>query len=701
MGKIIVISRANTDMVVNGKKLFLSGETLVDGDVKVTGKLGNKFFITIAYAGLLLLFFTVSFPQTNTSQVEKIPTFHQFEELSPNTIHPQGWIKEFLLRQKSGMTGQHYALGYPYNTNLWNGVLKRAGEYGDESWRYEQTGYLVDGIIRLGYLLNDKDLIKKGEDNVRYTLDNVKSDGRIGPEKTSEWPNAVFFRALKAYYLSTKNVMVLSVLEKHYLTIIPQELGRGRNIVNLEGILWLYGINGNLKLLELAEKSYETFNLPTNHSDDLTMSRCLSDSIIRMHGVSYMEQAKIPAILYAYTGKLQYLSAATNAFYKLDRDHMLPDGVPTSNEHLAGKDIMQSHETCDITDYTWAIGYLLMANGDASVADKIEKACFNAGPGAVTKDFKALQYFSGLNQVISTFESNHNKFYHGETWMAYSPVHMTECCSGNVNRFMPNFASRLWMRDKQGGLVSAFYAPSSVDFKINEANITVKEETNYPFSHEIRYEFESDKTITLPFTFRIPVWCTQPKLFINGKSYSGKLTTGKFITINLLINNKAGIKLYLPMKPELITVADNGLVVEYGPLLFAYPVPTKAEKDTIFHPNMNGKRASNPNFPAWNFFPAADWNYALLLDKNNFEKNIQVKISTTNSYAFDTNEAPIIIRVPAKKINTWNLVGNRYTPPLPEKENYTAEAETVYINLVPYGSTCLRVAVFPSGTLAK
>jgi DUF1680 family protein len=72
---------------------------------------------------------------------------------------------------------------------------------------------------------------------------------------------------------------------------------------------------------------------------------------------------------------------------KLDRDHMLPDGVPSSSEFLAGKNPLNSHETCDITDYTWAMGYLLMATGDAQWADHIEKAVFNAGPGAVSKRF--------------------------------------------------------------------------------------------------------------------------------------------------------------------------------------------------------------------------------------------------------------------------------------------------------------------------
>ena len=44
----------------------------------------------------------------------------------------------------------------------------------------------------------------------------------------------------------------------------------------------------------------------------------------------------------------------------------------------------------------------------------------------------------------------------------------------------------------------------------------------------------------------------------------------------------------------------------------------------------------------------------------------------------------------------WNLEDDRYTPALPEQGNLTLKGnETQYISLVPYGSTELRLTVFP------
>ena len=120
---------------------------------------------------------------------------------------------------------------------------------------------------------------------------------------------------------------------------------------------------------------------------ELTQSNCLDDSELHMHGVTMNELMKIPMLLYAYTGKSEYLQAALKADEKMEQANMLADGVNSSTEALAGNDALASHETCDISDYTWTIGYFLSTTGHVKWADRIEKAIFNAALGAITKDF--------------------------------------------------------------------------------------------------------------------------------------------------------------------------------------------------------------------------------------------------------------------------------------------------------------------------
>lgn len=63
-------------------------------------------------------------------------------------------------RQHDGLTGHPEALSYPYNSCLWAGEISRSDEsYGDNWWRYEQTAYYTDGLLRLGYELNADEMV--------------------------------------------------------------------------------------------------------------------------------------------------------------------------------------------------------------------------------------------------------------------------------------------------------------------------------------------------------------------------------------------------------------------------------------------------------------------------------------------------------------------------------------------------------------
>lgn len=612
--------------------------------------------------------------------------FDIFREQNITAIRPAGWLEEFLERQRSGLTGHPEVLSYPFNSVLWAGVIDRVGEqHGANWWRYEQTAYYSDGLLRLGYLLQDTAMINKAYAGIRHTLAHPQPNGRLGPQLfTSQWPMAVYFRVLQAAYAATGDTAIINALYQHYLSYTPEEIGQAkRAIVNLEGMLWTYGKTNDPRLLQLAENAYALGGF------ELNMTTASSPDTLVLHGVTYMEMAKLPAILYSYTGKKRYLDAAINAMYKLDRDHMLPDGIPSSNEFLAGKDPLQSHETCDITDYTWTAGYLLMITGDGRWADKLERAVFNAGPGAVSKDFKNLQYFSSVNQVIATGNSNHNKFAHGSTWMAYWPCHETECCAGNVHRFMPNYAARMWMQDTQGAPVAALYGPSVDTFHYRGKQCVITEDTRYPFADELSFTFNMPQSLQMPFTFRIPAWCKSPVVLINDQPYTGPLTPGAFVTLQRRFRNNDRIRLRFPMTPQLLSWGTWGAAVERGPLLYTYPVPEKVTTDTATYANLGGKHSPDPGFPALDIRPDGPWNYALLLQPEQW----QVISTPTLAYPFDS--ATTIIKVPVRKILSQQLTDNRYTPALPAPGSFSYATTTDTISLVPYGTTRLRVTVFP------
>jgi hypothetical protein len=421
---------------------------------------------------------------------------------------------------------------------------------------------------------------------------------------------------------------------------------------------------------------------------------------------------------------------STAAYQKLDQYHMLVDGVNTSTEGLKPVTPLESHETCDITDYAWSVGYLLMATGQAEYSDKVERACFNAAPGAVTEDFKGLQYFSCANQVVAAHNSNHNLFYKGNRAMAYGPAHMdiAQCCSGNVNRVMPNYAARMWMKDGSNGLVAALYGPSRVTYPVGERNqeVTITQDTRYPFSDRIVFTMQMAQDTRFPFTVRIPSWCRAPEISVNNQPLGREISAGTFVTIDRTFRDNDEVVVVLPQEVKASMWPMDGIAVERGPLVYSLKIEeewqsveqvAEAAEAVIGIYDLNTKY---PGLLARNAHPKSPWNYALEIDPESAAKDVQVSATEwQDEHPWSGSAPPISLRVPARRVIGWQLEETKelvqqgdwdhpqamhtrrgqfaLTPQLPSASGppvRLGEAREM-ITLVPYGCARLRLIIFP------
>ena len=615
------------------------------------------------------------------------------------SVEPQGWIKEFLERQRTGLSGHPEAMCYPYNTCLWDGEIGRErGNHGADWWRYEQTAYYSDGLLRLGYLLDDEEFINKVEKGIHYSLNKISEQGIFGlrwdtgdgtndDDRYAVWPQAVYFRAIQAYYEATGDESILPVLENHFLGIGEEMFRKERNAINIEGALWTYEHTGNPDLLKHAEAAWQNGDFWIREPERMTEKR------LYQHGVTCCEQLKLPLLLYAYTGKKEYLDWATRIERRLEDEDLLPDGIISSSEYLDGKTVNHSHETCDITDYSWTLGYFLMTTGEAKWGDMIEKATFNALPGAIGKDFKTLQYLSSVNQFISTGHSNNNEFMHGRTWMQYRPVHQVECCVGNVHRAMPNYVARMWMMSGPDNLVAAMYGPSKVTFNHSDGgSCTVTEKTEYPFSDDVEFSFRFSRpgSHDMSFSFRMPEWADDLQVELNNEPANFEVTQGGFATIHRNFRTGDSIRIRFVTHIELKDLEGQGSYVERGPLLFTYSIPEECTEDNEEYNYIHGKASANPDFKSWNKVPAAKWNYALCGAK---AEKLKVEWTGSSEYPFD--EAACRISVPVIEIRDWELDEGVFTPENPARVIPADGAEPTRLDLVPYGTSYLRLTVFP------
>ena len=654
--------------------------------------------------------------------------YGKFKSIPANDISPKGWLKQYLINQRDGLTGHLENAGYPFNTEGWTADSITGNKSVEKWWPYEQNGYWVDGMTRCGLLLNDAFLLKKARKSIYYVLAHPDSTGFLGPKflkpnyEGDRWVFVVFFRAWMAEYEATHNPAILEAIRKHYLGDRFPHTGI-RESINTEIILWAYSESKDTALLNFAKEIYKKSN-ELNRNSAVSDIGFLKDTLAVEHGVTYLEKSKLGAILYLYTGDKKYLEPSIAAFKKLDKYHMLIDGVNVSSEHIQIPTTQESHEICDISDYTWNISYLLKATGDASYADKIERTAFNAAPGSVTKDFKALQYFSAPNQVIAA----RNSFIRdGGGSMRYAPNPGTECCPGNVNRMMPNFAINSWMSDDKGGLAATMYAPSSVKYHVgnNNTEIVIDEVTNYPFSDTINFTFHPKVKTSFNFYVRIPGWCSNASVLINGIEQKKQITPATYLTLLKEYKDGDKVTVILPSSFKLTPGPENGISIERGPLVYSLKIDEDWKIDSK-------DMRSTSDFPAYELFAKSPWNYALCVTNNNLQQQIKVVNKTYSDNPWSIENAPIELKVPARIVSGWTLQNktemkfenwdvkrdNRgkvidwyikdtnikkgswlFTPLLPNevqlKNELSEKTETV--TLVPYGCTKLRITVFPNG----
>jgi len=644
------------------------------------------------------------------------PAHAALNALAPGAVRSQGWLRVMLAKQAAQLGSQLPNVSWPFTGAYWAGEeIVETVNNDDAWWPWEQKGYWLDGATRLALVLGDEQLLAHTRHSIDYTLAHAAPNGYLGPQMFREpkgdfhrWPQNVMFRSLLALGDAqnppgpAEAADLAGILRAHYLGDDADYGKPTRNVTNIEAMLWAYGHTGDRRLLDLAENAWKEYlTVADDGHGDLSPLRVFAATPINAHGCTYAETMKLPAILYLHTGKPEYLEFAVAANRRIFDHHMLVDGIPSTSEWYRTVTSLDSHETCDIADHTWSWGYMLMATGDAAWADRIERACFNAAPGAIRNDWKSLQYFSCPNQFLATINSDHNLMEHGGRKMAFqpNPGQATACCGGNVHRIMPNYAIRMWMKSNDGGLAAVLYGPSRIKTTIGSSAqpVEIVQTTHYPFEEQIHFRIETSAPIAFPLLLRIPAWCDKPSISINGKSVAAERNTKGFAVIRRTFKSGDEIVLALPMRLALTHWPQGGVALEHGPIVYAFPIP--AHWTSHVEP-----RFDTADFPTWEATPAGPWNYGLAVDPANLLAEVQfTRMPIAAGDDFDPwSEPPAKLTVPVRRIEGWDLQPNpgnpaqKFTPPLPVLGDHKISENLERITLVPYGATELRMTIFPS-----
>ena len=478
--------------------------------------------------------------QVNYARPFEPPTRPAFMPLPPGAVEPAGWLRDWCLAAKDGYTGHMDEYDDEFK-RAWSADHKMTGEgllWYKGAWPYEGGGYWFDGLVRLGFALHDEALIQQATKRLYAVADHMNSDGILflwwlnknNPADRNAvtaaldgwplWACGLLGRAMTGYYAGSGDTHILGALEKAYGGDPDGLRWITGNMSNPWPAFDTYSWTGNQAIADALNAVFDKSRPGLKpHLDRYRLAPDLTPgtTVENQHVVEFIECTTPWLVGYLWTGDTGYLRAAVGWHDLLERIAMQPHGVPVSDEWYVPTGAFRGSETCDVAGYVWSQTALLAVTGEGRMADRAERAFFNAGAATVSRDFKTHVYFQSPNR----FAARSPDFPHGPRagGGCYQPKHAPLCCTAALNRIVPYYVTHMWMATYDNGLAATCYGPCKVTALVADrvpVEITCK--TDYPFNDTIEVSVTPAREATFPLLFHIPGWCVSPELSVNGSA---------------------------------------------------------------------------------------------------------------------------------------------------------------------------------------
>ncbi len=160
-------------------------------------------------------------------------------------------------------------------------------------------------------------------------------------------------------------------------------------------------------------------------------------------------------------------------------------------------------ETCANVTLFWFMEEWLRARHDLRFGDVMERVLYNAVFGAQEPEGRRLRYFTPFSGERRYFELD------------------TYCCPGNFRRCLAHLPRSLYYTGP-GELVVNLFNASTVDVDVPAAaKVRLVQRTDYPSDGKIEIEVTPDRTGEFSIIVRVPRWCPDPRLAVNGAVVAG------------------------------------------------------------------------------------------------------------------------------------------------------------------------------------
>ena len=347
--------------------------------------------------------------------------------------------------------------------------------------------------------------------------------------------------------------------QRDLLTAGAQHVGMASTSV-LEPMVLLYRLTGEARYLDFCKYILRAWEQPNGPH---IVSRLLAGKGVNEvgNGKAYEMLSCLNGALELYrtTGDRQLLVACQNAWQDIVDHRLYLTGAASYRERFHDDfdlpNVANVGETCVTTTWIQFNAQLLRLTGEARFAEQLERVVLNQLFGAQKPDGSAWGYYvqmEGKKPYSSTFDGH--------------------CCLSSGPRgvaLVPTFAASV---DAEGVVVN-LYDVGTAKLKLrNGKAVVLTTETIYPSDGRIRIGVESESAESFALKVRVPAWCRESSMKLNGQPVEAKIGDDGYAAIKRAWARGDKVELNFELEPRVI-VGDHlnkgKIAAMYGPLVLA------------------------------------------------------------------------------------------------------------------------------------
>lgn len=262
--------------------------------------------------------------------------------------------------------------------------------------------------------------------------------------------------------------------------------------------------------------------------------------------------------LYQITGDESLLRKVRGAWRDIaNRQTHITGGTSHDEYYRAGEGMPiagNAVETCAMMSWMELSQYLLELTADPAYADAIERLLWNHLFAAQTVDGESFRYFTPLNGAKPA-----------------GCFHGPDCCTASGPRMVARIPALIYAVGKGGLYVNQFVA-STAEIRLESGNVvSLMQETDYPSDAGIVVKVEPDSPVRFTLHVRLPAWCRNPSLRVNGEAVEG-VQPGSYAGLDREWKQGDRVVLSLPMTAAWIKgshTTDGMWALTRGPVVYA------------------------------------------------------------------------------------------------------------------------------------